>query len=70
MNTSQGAYSCVFMFIILFVLSFLETWVIQFLWNNFVPIFWTNAPILSFWETFGCILLISLLKGIISKSGK
>ena len=47
--------------VILVVLSFLEAWVVQLLWNWLAPIFWTTAPILTYWQAFGACILLSII---------
>ena len=39
------------------------------LWNWIVPIFWATAPILTFWESLGIIVLVTLISKLIM-SGK
>ena len=56
-NTS----GCIIVMIILVALSFLEAWVVQLLWNWLAPIFWTTAPILTYWQTFGVCILLSII---------
>ena len=34
-------------------------WVFMMLWNWLIPLFWSSAPILTFWEALGVIILIS-----------
>ena len=52
---------CIVVIIILVVLSFLEAWVVQLLWNWLAPIFWTTAPILTYWQAFGACILLSII---------
>lgn len=52
---------CIVIMVILVVLSFLEAWIVQFLWNWLVPIFWTTAPILTYWQAFGVCILLSII---------
>ena len=52
---------CLFAAILLFALSFLEAWVVQSLWNWLAPIFWTAAPTLTYWQAFGCCVLLSIV---------
>ena len=47
--------------VILVVLSFLEAWVVQLLWNWLAPIFWATAPILTYWQAFGACILLSII---------
>lgn len=55
---------CIVIMVILVVLSFLEAWIVQLLWNWLVPIFWTTAPILTYWQAFGACILLSIIGSI------
>jgi hypothetical protein len=44
-----------------FAFASFEAWIIMMLWNWIVPIFWANAPTLSFWLTLGIMMLCNLL---------
>ena len=52
---------CIVICVIVAALSFLEAWVVQLLWNWLAPIFWTTAPILTYWQAFGCCILVSIV---------
>lgn len=52
---------CIIICVIVAALSFLEAWVVQLLWNWLAPIFWTTAPILTYWQAFGCCILVSIV---------
>lgn len=52
---------CIIVMVILVALSFLEALIVQFLWNWLVPIFWTTAPILTYWQAFGVCILLSII---------
>lgn len=52
---------CIVVIVILVVLSFLEAWIVQLLWNGLAPIFWTTAPILTYWQAFGVCILLSII---------
>lgn len=42
-------------------------WIVMLLWNGLaVPIF--NAPILSFWETYGLLIMVNLISPFSSSS--
>jgi hypothetical protein len=53
--------SCSVIMVILVALSVLEAWVVQLLWNWLAPIFWTAAPILTYWQAFGVCILLSII---------
>ena len=52
---------CIIIMVILVVLSFLEAWIVQLLWNWLAPIFWATAPILTYWQAFGVCILLSII---------
>lgn len=52
---------CIIVMVILIILDFLEALIVQFLWNWLVPIFWTTAPILTYWQAFGVCILLSIV---------
>ena len=52
-STTSG---CIIVMIIL-----IKALIVQFLWNWLVPIFWTTAPILTYWQAFGVCILLSII---------
>lgn len=54
--------------IILFIIV-LEPYLFMLLWNWIVPIFWVSAPILTYWQSLGLIILLNVL-GNFFKNGK
>lgn len=62
MGESLG--SCFFALIVIVLLSFLEAWVLMLLWNWIAPIFWATAPILTFWQAYGTMVLIQIIAGL------
>lgn len=61
---SEGLGSCFFALIVIVLLSFLEAWVLMLLWNWIAPIFWAAAPILTFWQAYGAMVLIQIIAGL------
>lgn len=59
-NDSNGGM-CLIVAVILIVLSFLEALIVQLLWNWLIPIFWSTAPILTYWQAFGACILLSII---------
>lgn len=47
--------------VIVIALTFLEAWGLQLLWNWLAPLFWKTAPILTYWQAFGCSVLLSII---------
>ena len=67
-NSDVSTGGCIVICVILAVLSFLEAWVVQLLWNWIAPIFWTTAPILTYWQAFGCSVLLSIIGSFFKSS--
>lgn len=55
---------CIVVMVILVILSFLEAWVVQLLWNWLASIFWATAPILTYWQAFGVCILLSIIGSV------
>ena len=52
---------CFLLIVLVIALSFLEAWGLQLLWNWLAPLFWTSAPILTFWQAWGISVLLSII---------
>ena len=39
----------------------------MFLWNNVIILFWTSAPILTYWQAAGCVIIIELIIGWLNR---
>lgn len=50
--------------ILAFICGFITVAIVMGLWNWLAPIFWEGAPILGFWETWGAMILISIIVGL------
>ena len=55
---------CFLLGLLVIALSFLEAWGLQLLWNWLAPLFWKTAPILTYWQTFGCSVLLSIIGSV------
>ena len=62
-------FGCLLLAILVIGLNLFVFWICQLLWNWLVPLFWTNAPILTYWQAAGCIILLELI-GSCFKSSK
>lgn len=54
--------------VIVIALTFLEAWGLQLLWNWLAPLFWKTAPILTYWQAFGCSVLLSIIGSFFKSS--
>lgn len=52
---------CFLLIVVVIALSFLEAWGLQLLWNWLAPLFWKTAPILTYWQAFGCSVLLGII---------
>ena len=43
----------------------LGAWIFELLWNYFIPFFKLSLPLLTFWQAWGLIIALSILKGFI-----
>jgi hypothetical protein len=57
----EGCSAVAIVLLIIAVVIFIQAWIVQLLWNWLVPEFWTNAPILTYWQAFGCCVLLSII---------
>lgn len=55
---------CFLALIVIILISIFEVWVVMCLWNWLIPMFWASAPILSFAETFGVLILLNIIAAI------
>lgn len=51
-----------------FLVSLLGAFFFKFLWNYAMPIVWSGAPILTFWQAFGIMYLILFIRNLIGGS--
>ena len=58
-----GKFGCTLALIVIVVFVFVQAWIVQLLWNWLVPLFWTTAPILTYWQSFGCCILLGIIGG-------
>lgn len=57
-NTSS-IIGCLFIIILCLILGAFSGLIFMLLWNWLAPLFWTSAPILTFWQAWGVCILIS-----------
>lgn len=48
--------------IVVLGLGALGAWIVMLLWNWVAPLFWSGAPILGFWQTWGALILLSIIR--------
>lgn len=45
-------------------------WIFMLLWNWLAPLFWTTAPVLTFWQAWGVCILISWIGSFFRNKSK
>lgn len=66
----HGCSAVVAVLILIAAVLFLQAWLVQLLWNWLVPMFWTSAPILTYWQSFGCCVLLGIIGSKFRSSSK
>lgn len=66
----KGCDAVIIVLLIIAVVIFIQAWIVQLLWNAIIPEFWTNAPILTYWQSLGCCILLSIMGGYFRSSSK
>ena len=61
MNNEFNLGCCLIALAIIIGLAFLEALVVQLLWNWLAPLFWQTAPVLTYWQSFGICVLLSIV---------
>ena len=46
---------------IAFGMACLWGWIFMLVWNNLLPLLWTEAPTISFWLSVGIVFVVRLL---------
>lgn len=69
-NETYGCIGCLLVLFLYFGLALFVAWIVMLLWNWIVPLFWTSAPILNVWQSWGAIILLSLIAGIFKGNSK
>lgn len=62
-------FSCLIVGVIIVAIDLLVFWGVQELWNWLVPLFWKTAPILTYWQAAGLVILLEII-GSFFKSSK
>ena len=62
-------FGCLIIGLIIAGIDLLIFWGFQELWNWLVPLFWKTAPILTYWQAAGLVILLEIV-GSFFKSSK
>ena len=63
-NNDSYFGACLLIIICLFIFGIIGGLIFMSLWNWIAPIFWHNAPILTFWQSCGTIIFIAWISSI------
>ena len=63
-----GFFGCLGILLLAFGADCLIGWIFMLLWNWIAPIFWVSAPILTFWQGVGCVILLELIGSFFKSS--
>ena len=61
---------CLIVLVIAIALGALEGLVFMLLWNWLIPLFWTAAPILTFWQAWGICFLLNIIGNFFRSKSK
>lgn len=64
----SGCMSCLLVLILIIGFDFLLGWLFMLLWNWLAPLFWEAAPILTYWQSFGVVMILSLIGSFFKNS--
>ena len=70
MYNSNFLVGCLSIILIIIALGALEGFVFMLLWNWLMPLIWTNAPIFSFWQACGILILLNIVFSPFKSSSK
>lgn len=63
-NTDDSWMFIILVWIFTLCIGLIMAFAFQFLWNWIVPLFWATAPILTYWQSCGTLMLISIVANI------
>lgn len=67
-NASFGCMGCLLFLVICICLGALSGFIFMLLWNWLIPLFWTTAPHLTFWQSWGCMVLLGIISNFFRSS--
>ena len=53
--------NCITVLVIVILSITFVPYVFMLLWNWIAPIFWSSAPILTFWQSVGVVVLLNII---------
>ena len=64
----DGLGFIMFVLFVLFIFACFSGFIFMLLWNWIVPLFWIDAPILTFWQGVGVVVLFKIVGILLSPS--
>lgn len=65
---TYGCGTCLGLLFFAICISALFAWIVMLLWNWLAPLFWHAAPILTFWQTWGIMFLLTIIGNALFKN--
>lgn len=59
-NRNTSFLDIIFVLLIIFIIDLVLAWAVMMLWNALLPTLF-SLPIISFWQSFGLMVLIDIL---------
>ena len=56
--------TCLVYIIVFLAIMLFNAWILELLWNWLAPIFWSSAPILTYWESVGINIFLIIIAGL------
>lgn len=69
-DNSTAWMGCLLILILCIIFGAIGGLVFMLLWNWLAPLFWHNAPLLTFWQAWGVTVLISWISNFFKKRSK
>ncbi len=69
-DTSSSVIGCLFILILCIILGAFSGWIFMLLWNWLAPIFWSTAPVLTFWQAWGVMILANWIGSLFRSKSK
>ena len=66
----RGCNAVIVVLLIMAAVLLFQAWLVQLLWNWLVPAFWASAPILTYWQSLGCCILLGIIGGYFRSNSK
>ena len=65
-----GCLTVLFLAVVYGAIDAFFGWVFMMLWNWLAPLFWTTAPVLTFWQAWGVCILLSWIGSFFKNKSK